>query len=86
MLVVWQYLADVSAVHDDVGTVVFAHLHLHDRSDLWHHDRHRDAEAVAMVGERQSVVAGTSRYHAFPLLLLRMHNTRYITKQPLINR
>ena len=69
----WMYLADVSAVHDDVGSVVFTQLNLHDRSNLRHHHRHRDVEAVAMVGERQSVVAGTSRYDALPLLLLQAY-------------
>jgi len=60
-------------VHDDVSSIVFTHLNLHDRSDLRHHHRHRDVEAVAMVGERQSVVAGTRRYDALPLLLLQAY-------------
>ena len=88
MLDVWPYLADVSTVHDDAGSVVFTHLNLHDRSDLRHHDRHRDVEAVAMVGERQSVVAGTGRYDALPLLFLQayVHNTHYVLKRAPINR
>jgi len=76
------YLANISTVHDDVSAVVLAQLNLHDRSNLRHHDRHRDAEVVTMVSERQRVVASASRYYALPLLFLQNRNdtgSRYET-------
>jgi len=69
-----SYLANIGAMHDDVSAIVLAQLNLHDRSDQRHHDCHRDTEAVAMVSERQSMVAGAGRYHASPLLFLQNRN------------
>ena len=70
-----SYLADVSAVHDDVSAVMFTHLNLHNWCNHRHHDRYWDAEVAAMVGERQSVVTGTSCYHSLLPLFLHIHDS-----------
>ena len=57
-------------MHDDVGAVLFAQLNLHHGRYEGHDDGDGDVEIVAMVGQRQRVVACARRYHtARPLLL-----------------
>jgi len=53
-----------------------AHLNLHYRRNRRHHDSDWNAEIVAMVSQRQSVVTSASCYHTFLLLLLQTRDYR----------
>ena len=59
----------VGAVQHDVGAELAAIGDLDERREARHHDRHRDAEQAAVVGDALRVVAGGGRDHAALALL-----------------
>ena len=72
----WAHLAHVVALDDDGGAVRLAGGDLHERRDDGHDDGDRDAEQLAVVGQRARVVSRRRRDRAaLALLLSPQHST-----------
>lgn len=65
------YLAEVSALDHDVGTIVLAQLHFHYGGDDGHDDGDGYSQILAMEAECQCVIPSRSADNSLLLLLLR---------------
>lgn len=64
------HLSNIFAFDNDAGTMLATCRHLHHWCHNGHHHRDGNTKSLAMVWQRQSMVASTGRYHStLPLLL-----------------
>ena len=64
-----ERVVDARPVQDDVGAMALGLRHLDGRRGHRHHDRHRDSEALSVIGDGLRMVAGGRRDHAALTLL-----------------